>query len=248
MAPICKKCDTAIKTKSYLTCAICEESYDVDCTSVSFARFRIMTKKNKNEWVCQICRSKKHPRQIVDTQIVENVTTRKKIAINVSTSNSFNSLPEDDDDSDQSLSSASTDDDTEILDLNRSCPERPPYHKSDIEEMEKLIFDLQSKLSSAESEIDNLSLENTVLKKQLQRCELQIKALKSISSRFEINSSCRSSTKKQGRKTRTGGKILEYRDIENVNKELNKSFIDLNISPRIVNKIESPKANSSQDF
>lgn len=250
MAPICKKCDTTITTKSYLTCAICEESYDVDCTSVSFARFRIMTKKNKNEWVCQTCRSKKPPRQVVGTQNVDNVTTRKKIAINVQTSNSYNSLLEDDDDDvDQSLSSASSDDDdTEIVDLNRSCPERPPCYKSDIEDMEKIILDLQSKLTSAESEIDNLSLENTVLSKQLQRYELQIKALKNISSRFEINSSSRTSTKKQGRKTRTCGKTLEYRDIENVNKELNKSFIDLNISPHTVNKIESPKANSSQDF
>lgn len=55
MALNCKKCRKPIVNKQFLKCSVCENNFHVDCTNVSFQRFRIMTSDNKKAHRCDPC-------------------------------------------------------------------------------------------------------------------------------------------------------------------------------------------------
>lgn len=103
----------------------------------------------------------------------DNVTTRKKIVINVPSGNSFQSLSEEEI---LNISSVSLGKDK----LNRSCPERTLNMQYDIEEKNMIINSLENKLGSAEQEIDYLLLGNSTLKKNITEYEQRIHFLNEI--------------------------------------------------------------------
>lgn len=52
-------CETAIINKQRLTCRVCEKHYHLDCTDVTFPRFRLMTADNKKAFRYQYCLSER---------------------------------------------------------------------------------------------------------------------------------------------------------------------------------------------
>lgn len=164
--------------------------------------FRIMTTKTKDVWKCHFCTGNKKQNIALSTQhsprlpeqspkgdqnvsdsvhvLVKkptppsnsNVTTRKKIIINVSTENSF-----------QSLSDEEVLDDIENMSthqLNRSCPVGKLNDSHDFDVLNERMELLQNKLGSAEEEIENLLSENFSLQKRITEQEKKIERLTRI--------------------------------------------------------------------
>jgi hypothetical protein len=70
MATVCAGCRNKIPNKTYLTCALCKEKYDLDCANVSIQRFcNTMTATHKKEWKCQACKCKTPKQNNSDTPI-----------------------------------------------------------------------------------------------------------------------------------------------------------------------------------
>lgn len=96
--------------------------------------------------------------------------------INVSTHNSFDSLSE--------LSLESGEDEEIFLSsrtkLDRSCPEIQVNFSEELREMEGKNVELQNRLVSADDQIEELLLENSALKKQIEEYKLTIGNLKQI--------------------------------------------------------------------
>lgn len=182
--PVCKKCDRVIVEKKFLKCAVCNCSYDITCTSVTFKSFLLMSDKGKKEWKCHPCWTLIHDQNNMPEQ--QNVTHRKKHVINVSTGNSFCSLltESDLDDSDDEMDSTNEHSDNSTSGnraiLNRSCPNLKSRTIEDLEDLEKRFSALEKKCASAEQEIDNLMLENNCLRKKIEGYELKIKKLTTI--------------------------------------------------------------------
>lgn len=56
---ICAGCRQKIPDRCFLTCCLCEQSYDIECANVSLVRFtNTMTKQHKLTWKCPLCYSK----------------------------------------------------------------------------------------------------------------------------------------------------------------------------------------------
>lgn len=184
MNQICEKCLKHISNKDFLICLICKKEYHVECTNISVKLFDLMSQEGKRKWKCQSCISKA---QNINQASTDNVTIRDKFQINVSVSNSFESLSDHTYDDEQEYSSI-----TSVSKLNRSCPELSTIHDYEkIEKMEKTISNLEEKLEIAENEIGNMLLENNALKKRISEYEIQINQMKNI---------CKSSSKITKRK------------------------------------------------
>lgn len=231
----CGKCSKQLPRKQYLTCSLCSISYDIDCAGAE-KRFFIMNDEHKRRWKCLPCTQSTSSVINMSTPITENVTFRNKCIINVSTSNSYESLTEtllDDDDDDNSR-------------LNRSCPELSSFKTEDLEELKQKMLSLQLKLDTAEKEIENLVTENAYLTGKLAENELKIKRLKlvctssgkSTKKRKKISVSKLSTTTNQcsteKRKESTG---LRH------SLATNQSFEGLNIP-----KTDSKKTESNKDL
>lgn len=184
MAP-CGKCKKVIRAKQNLNCSKCKSTFHIACTSVSQQRynsFYALNKAQKSKWICDFCKdsqksnstlSSSTSRIMVDSPRdtpLENVTNQKKIVVNISTENSFQSLSTDDEKENGDNSSM----------LNRSCPVLGRNQAETLAEMQKALSDLQFKLEVAENEISNLLQENSRLKKQLGDNEQKIENLSRI--------------------------------------------------------------------
>lgn len=175
MALSCTKCNEPITNKHYLICFVCNNSYHQrSCSNVSTPRFHLMEPEKKISWKCNQCIQSNNARELsyqlsLDAEY-NNITHRKNDKANVPTKNSFDSLSVDDD-SDQSNTS---------IYLNRSCPEPKLHVEENLKSMKKLITELKEKLQSADQEIENLLLENSQLKTQINSYELKVCKLKSI--------------------------------------------------------------------
>ncbi|CAG5010733.1 unnamed protein product [Parnassius apollo] len=90
---------------------------------------------------------------------MEHITERKKYHINVTTENSFASLP--DDDEGTSLSATL---------LNRSCPNLNTNVYQELEEHKLQLTEMQKQLQITENELEELLSENIKLKEELQTC------------------------------------------------------------------------------
>lgn len=98
----CAGCRQNIPNREYLTCALCNDNYDLDCSNVSPQRFyNTMTKEHKKKWKCPSClcktpksdntdlpiRRRDQDHNQVDTteqtdlEELSNVTIRKKSSI-----------------------------------------------------------------------------------------------------------------------------------------------------------------------
>lgn len=188
MAPTkCTKCNKNIINKQFLICSICNKHYHLDCSSVSFQRFKIMTPANKKGYKCNACydapstsrRSLSQPATPVSIHNVvddlDNVThrNRNRCEINISTQNSFNSLS--DEEADHSLSTLSP-----KTDVNRSFSSLRTNYKEEINDLKQKTQYLEEKLEIAENEISNLSAENHALTKKLADYERKINQLTQI--------------------------------------------------------------------
>lgn len=108
MTVICTKCKKIIGNKQFLTCNLCKYNFHLECTEVTFQRYRIMTTANKKAYKCMACSSRMQiqnastPNSIGSTsspasscftfQESDNITQRNKQRINVPTENSFQEL------------------------------------------------------------------------------------------------------------------------------------------------------------
>lgn len=79
MAHVCNKCKKAITNKQFFTCAVCNQQMHLDCTSVSFQRFRIMTAANKKAYKCSKCTSKLQSNNISNSTPVTTPVDRPSI-------------------------------------------------------------------------------------------------------------------------------------------------------------------------
>lgn len=164
----------------------CTKTYHIECINISEKLFYLM--KEKEKWTCKICKGRLNtqknistpltplskPPKLGDTSTSPNfVTQRTKYKINVSTENSFESLKSED-----SVVDDNSHIETSIL--NRSCPERDYFVREDIDQLKIKITNLETKLLSAENEIENLLLENNTLRKKITNFEKKTEKLTHI--------------------------------------------------------------------
>lgn len=155
MAIDCDKCNTKILDKEYLACIGCEKKYHLDCCSFSEKLFRIMTKERKSNWQCRLCLAKKG-------KPTNNVTQRKRRQA-VSPSETCDTI-------DTSANET----------MNRSCPENCTNLQEDIEELKTKIMCLETKLESADIEIERLLAENYKLNEIIANRDSKINQLTRI--------------------------------------------------------------------
>ncbi|CAG5011445.1 unnamed protein product [Parnassius apollo] len=173
----CGKCSKQLPRKQFLICTSCNTSYDIDCAGAE-KRFFLMNDEHKRRWKCVSCCTKPHSSSsgiAASTPYDEHVAIRNKCVVNISTSNSFESL------ADNSLADEDDADNCNTT-LNRSCPELSTITAYDLEELKQKILNLQSRLVIAEKEIENLLQENTNLTDKIAAREAKINQLKQICS------------------------------------------------------------------
>ncbi|CAG5031763.1 unnamed protein product [Parnassius apollo] len=132
--------------------------------------FYLMKQKESNNWNCE---NRKNKRQITNnpstsaeiqasnTSTPQGFATRRsKNNVNITNANSFASL----------YSEVSEDDDFSVSktpNLNRSCPKEGLIMNEVLDDLKIKIANLENKLQIAETEIENLLLENSSLKRQI---------------------------------------------------------------------------------
>lgn len=229
----CGKCMQTLPRKQFVTCSLCKISYDIDCAQLE-KLFFLMNKERRNQWTCKICKNDVTPYPIenrVSTPVSQNVTIRPKHTTNLPSTNSFDSFADTISDSDVDIEGSTLFESN----LNRSCPQLETTTREEMEQLQKIIMELRTKLSSAEKEIDNLSLENGTLKKKITTLETKISKLKQV---------CGSSTKKQCKRQKKE---------RNLYMGINQSFENLNIEtekePTIYTPpILDPKISNGQNI
>lgn len=188
MVTECVKCTQKISRGDYLCCFFCAKNYHIDCANVSVKRFLLMNKQNKAKWKCDQCYSK----------------TQTNSSVNVPTNNSFEILTDDD----------SSDLVTFITQnsRNNSCPDLRKINMEDrIEKLETQNRQLKEKLEIAETELENILLENSKLKQLLSKHEIKNKILSNICS----SSSKKNLTTRRKRKS-LNGTVLDFLEDEQV--------------------------------
>lgn len=196
MAMKCVKCKKDIVNRDIIGCSTCKCSYHLACSGVSTQRFNIMTREHKNAWKCNGCWDIHHQKSkqsstpnISFDESPNYVTQRNKLIVNVSTENSFSSLPSDEELGDNSTMTNA---------LNRSCPDFNTCNTIILEEMKEKIIYLQEKLDIADNEIVSILSENYQLKDKLNECEKKIKHLTVI---CKSTNTLQTTTKKKKRKS-----------------------------------------------
>lgn len=185
MALACKICKDAIVDRQYLKCLHCDQSFHLDCASVSTQRYILMSPGRKGNWKCHDCwdliRAEKNYKSKSPCDYVTH--ERPKYKANVSVENSF-----------QSLSSTISDDDEESPingnTINSSFTDLTTGKI--IEELQNTISVLKTKLKSAENKIEILKGENLKQKQKINEYENRIKT---------NTSTCESDTRKKKRRT-----------------------------------------------
>lgn len=195
----CSTCSKDILNRQFLVCALCENTYHLDCTSVTFQRFSIMTIDNKQSYRCDQClyrlgmfsnsfnSSPTHETRTNESPKDQDYVTQRN-RYNVQTQNSFELLS--DDEAEYSSLPATP------ITLNRSCPEMRPNNICEVEELQKQIHQLQEKLQTAENEIENLLSENYAMSKKINAYELRNKQLTHICKTPSSNKSLNKSSLK----------------------------------------------------
>lgn len=178
-----------------------------------------MTPENRQSWKCDNCWFI----QNINENPTQNITTRKKLVINVSTENSYDSLSESFEDSETETTEK----------LNRSCPELRGTQSEYIAEMKIKIENLERKLKIAENEIENLLTENYKLHSTIEKNGKTIHKLTHI---------CSSDIKKKQRKTLNKTKL---------NSSQNDSFQENNLDQYsrdslIATSSGNPETNTSK--
>lgn len=189
MAPFCKECKTAIINKQFLVCRVCELYYHLDCTDISFQRFRIMTAVNKKNFRCEPCLSRREVQTsdlntsplLPITKVTKNITRNFEstlgsdaslpIPIDSSTQKSTysenyivnipteNSFQDLPNENEEYASITSTPVKNNYLNLHSN--------RLCMEKLKEKINRLEKKLESAENNIEKLAEKNRILEKQI---------------------------------------------------------------------------------
>lgn len=183
MSLICTKCRKLITNKQSLTCNLCKDNYHLDCTNISFQRFRIMTRENKRAFNCCSCESKlkfstpntkgsiASPANS-STRDIDNITQRNKQKVIPVDYSLEESLSDEADFASQGSPMQSQ--------TNRSFSELQPTGTYLIEDLKDKIRTLKERLEIAENEIENLLTLNNDLTKLNNKYELRINQLSLI--------------------------------------------------------------------
>lgn len=170
MAVQCIKCNTNIVGRHYVTCSLCKGKFHLDCGNVSEKRYLLMTPEHKRKWECTPCiQSKKRPKK-PSISIDPNVTLRRR------------QIPSKPSSSTPCVNSNNTTDSIMSADstLNHSCSDTCTDSREDIniiEELRTKITCLESKLESAENEIERLVIENHSLRDEVSKRDAKIHQL-----------------------------------------------------------------------
>lgn len=222
----CNVCNNKVDPKNTIACMLCKLNFEYDCIGYSEKLHKLKDVATRKKWQCKTCEQKKKPQVTPRSPAVPIASASKKLAspaspkdtkkpskdntlsteknsdtdltkqkevykINVSTNNSFQSL------SDPEIWEQTQN--SSISRLNSSCPDiRRINLEEKIEELENRNRDLQEKLHIAESEIDNLHLENSDLKKLLSKHENKAKYLVDIISHSSSKKHVTLRKKRQG--------------------------------------------------
>lgn len=70
----CAECKRKLQNKLFINCAICNASYDLNCTNISERRFNSMSTENKLNWKCHACLNKQKniKKTITPTRVLSN--------------------------------------------------------------------------------------------------------------------------------------------------------------------------------
>lgn len=187
---------------------MCDTHYHLDCTDISFQRFRIMSAANKNAYKCDPCRSKlqdvntknKSPSSKNSVRLSKTATPTKSTTISPlpSTEEKEILIKEDENvtqrgkykvnvPTENSFAEFSNEEDdlgsnlsTPVGNTNRSYSEIQQNTTYKIQELTEKLTKLEKKLEIAENEIDNLTLENLNLQKKIAEYELKVSTLSHI--------------------------------------------------------------------
>lgn len=173
----CFKCKAQVDTRETVECSYCKNRYEFNCVGLSEKLYRLMDAKNKKNWECPKCGKKPKNVKKQDTKpqtspctssspsANTNVTVRKKTRDVLSDS--------DDAITDSTISTADT------L-LNRSCPENTVLLWEELEDLKSKIVLLETKLESADNEIERLLAENYSLRNEISNKDSKINNLTRI--------------------------------------------------------------------
>lgn len=163
---------------------------------------------------------------LISPNTARNNITMRRCVTNIPTDNSFDCLTEEgSDDNDNDLASITS---TPSRQLNRSIPAASTNVIEDLDDMKNKLHTLQEKLLSAESEIENLLLENSIQAKQICEYKLKIDQLTHICKQ----TSTRKSSNQQ-RRSLTRSK-LDFSDTKKEQKsEQNSSKNSLQVTPSL---------------
>lgn len=166
----CDKCRSKIPNKDYLACAGCKKKFHLDCISVSEKRFLLMTKEHKANWECRKCIVKKSKNR---EPASSNVTLRKQ---NQKEKPKQNSSPDTSAEMGNTIHCSNF---SANETANRSCPENltVALEEEEKEELKRKISHLESRLESADSEIERLVAETFSLKELLSKRDAKINQL-----------------------------------------------------------------------
>lgn len=174
----CDKCKTKITDKEYLNCSGCQRNLHLDCASVSEKLFRLMKKESRANWKCRDCHAKSRPSPN------DYVTLRKHRANPTQESSPSTSISVMGD----TLSSPTGET------LNRSCPEKCTSLieniKEELEQEKEKNLHLESKLESADAEIERLMTENYSLNEIIAKRDAKINQLLHICRSTNDYSNC----------------------------------------------------------
>lgn len=208
MAIYCKQCKKIIKDRQYFKCSVCNVHLHLDCTSISFQRYRLMSAPDRSAYKCDSCRSKHQNIQkalpLTPTNSSSPTSSPHKQTPAGTKKISTLPLPLAQEDSNEDIENVthrqkyrvnveienSFDElpneeytssvSTPIGNTNRSYSEIPHYTSDKLQELREKIETLEKKLEIAENEIDNMSLENHNLNKKIAEYELKVKKLSHI--------------------------------------------------------------------
>lgn len=172
----CKYCNKIINNRDLLTCSVCKKKCHAECANVSIKRLLLMTSENKKNWRCTNCiktQNKNNPERespLTGKIPTTNVTLRKKPVSNtpsLSIADSIDTIIDTTVHTGDSL-------------INRSCPENNTHNWEEIEDLKSKIATLETKLESADNEIERLLTENYALKKLVSKRDAKINNLTRI--------------------------------------------------------------------
>jgi hypothetical protein len=203
----CFKCKTTTDIKNTLPCAVCKNYYEFDCAGVSEKLHRLKSVESRKKWKCKEClrstdlsqiqknvtlrKKQTLPKTIYtsSTKLAEKIkhssnlniddlsTTPLNSTLNNQSANSQNSsLISENYTSDELVSPPTL---LTSAFLSRSA-DRSIDKTSVLREMEETISQLSTALETTQNELDNATLENNELNRQINKLKLEKNTLQSL--------------------------------------------------------------------